>query len=355
MGEDRVPVRDDLAEVSPYGAPQLDAPVRLNTNETPQLPSAAWLDAVAGAVRQLELNRYPDRRATALREALAADFELPASSVWVANGSNEILVQLFQAYGGPSRKALLFRPGYSMHPLLARIAGTPVVTHELPDDFVLTVAHAGQAAGAEQPDIVCLASPNNPTGVPVSLDALAALHDAAPALIIVDEAYIEFGGESAVALLAEMSRLVVVRTFSKAFRLAGLRLGYLLGHDWVIDDIRRVRLPYHVDAIKQVAGLKALEHRAGLLDHIPIIAAERDRVAAALDELEIVRWPSTANFILFRAGVEGLFDKLLEHGVLVRDFSSSAGTQGCLRVTIGTPEENDAFLEALTKIMKERA
>ncbi|MDX1511816.1 MAG: histidinol-phosphate transaminase [Nitriliruptorales bacterium] len=355
MTTDRVPVRDDLVDVSPYGAPQLDVPVRLNTNETPQLPATAWLDDVAAAMKGLELNRYPDRRATALRERLGLDFDLPASRVWAANGSNEILVQLFQAYGGPGRKLLLFRPGYSAHPLLARVAGTPVVEHDLPEDFALTVAHATQAAGAIHPDIVCIASPNNPTGVPVALDAIEALHDAMDGLLIVDEAYVEFGAESAVALLDRLPRLVVVRTFSKAFRLAGLRLGYLLARDWVIDDLRRVRLPYHLDAVKQVAGLRALEHRDQLLDHIPVIVAERERVAAALADLHVVTWPSAANFILFRAGVEDLFDRLLDRGVLVRDFSTSAGTEGCLRVTIGTPAENDAFLEALSAVLKETA
>ncbi|HEX9767211.1 MAG TPA: histidinol-phosphate transaminase [Nitriliruptorales bacterium] len=355
LGADRVPVRDDLADLMPYGAPQVDAPVRLNTNETPQLPSAAWLADVATSIQALELNRYPDRRATALREALAEGFGLPASSVWAANGSNEILLQLFQAYGGPGRRLLLFRPGYSAHPLIARVSGTPVIEHELPDDFVLTVAHATQSAGAEQPDIVCVASPNNPTGIPVALQAVEALHEATPGLVVVDEAYVEFGGDSAVTLLDRLPRLVVVRTFSKALRLAGLRLGYLLGHDWVIDDLRRVRLPYHVDGIKQLAGLKALEHRDELLDHIPVIVAERERVAAALADLGVVTWPSAANFILFRAGIDGLFDQLLARGVLVRDFSTSAGTEGCLRVTIGTRDENDAFLDALAGILKEAA
>ena len=347
---DRVPVRADLADVEPYGAPQLDVPVRLNTNETPFPPPAEFMKRVAERVEGLELHRYPDRRATALRTALGARFGLPPERVWAANGSNEILMQLFQAYGGPGRTLLLFRPGYSPYPLYAQIALTPSVEADLGDGFELTAQIALDAVATHDPDIVIVTSPNNPTGMPVGLDVVRALHDGSRALVIVDEAYVEFGGVSATTVLDELPRVVVTRTFSKAWRLAGLRLGYLLAHEWVIDDLRKVRLPYHLDALTQAAGLTALERADEVTAHIAVLSAERDRLHAELAAMPgVTVWPSAANFLLFRTAMEGgaLFDALLERGVLIRDFSSKPRLRGCLRVTVGTPEENDRFLTAL--------
>ncbi|MGH8884164.1 MAG: histidinol-phosphate transaminase [Egibacteraceae bacterium] len=348
MTPDRLPVRADLADLVPYGAPQLAVPVRLNTNETPYPPPVAFSDQLAKRLGELELNRYPDRRAWALRTALGERFGLPPERVWAAKGSNEVLQQLLQAYGGPGRRLLLFRPDYSMYPLLARVTMTPTVEADLDSGFRLNEANARRAIAEHDPDLVFLASPNNPTGIPADLDAVQALHDAGRALVLVDEAYVEFGGDSAVALLDHLPRLVVCRTFSKAWRLAGARLGYLLAHDWVIDDLRRVRLPYHLDAITQAAGLVALELADEVTAHIAQIVAERERLRAALCAIAGVEvFDSAANFLLFRTSVVDLFDRLLARGVLVRDFSRLPRLTGCLRVTIGTPDENDAFLAAL--------
>lgn len=348
----RVPIREDLAEVVPYGAPQLDVPVRLNTNETPWAPPAEFLQRLAGRIADLELHRYPERRAWALRSGLGERYGRRPEQVWAASGSNEVLQQLFQAYGGPGRRVLLFRPGYSMHPLLARVALTEVVEVDLDPDLRLTTELAARAVAECDPGIVCVASPNNPTGVPVEPEAIRALHDGSRALIVLDEAYMEFAGAAdggALALLDELPRLVVSRTFSKAWRLAGARLGYLLAPEWVVDDIRRVRLPYHLDALVQAAGEVALELAEDMTSHVPAIAEERERVAAGLRELGVELWPSVANFLLFRTDLEGrlLFDRLLERGVLVRDFSDKPLLERCLRVTVGTRVENDAFLEAL--------
>ncbi|MFP5309292.1 MAG: histidinol-phosphate transaminase [Actinomycetes bacterium] len=353
---DRVPVRPDLVDVTPYGAPQLDVPIRLNTNETAEPPPPAFLATVAERIRGLELNRYPDRPATALRTALGDTVGLPVERVWAANGSNEVLLQLFQAYGGPTRRMLLFRPGYSAHPLIARVAATPVVEHDLPEDLVLTATVAAEAVDAHAPDLVVVASPHNPAGVALTLDAVRALHDGCDGLVVLDEAYVEFSDDpdASVRLLDELPRLVVTRTFSKAYRLAGLRLGYLLAHDWVVDDVRKVRLPYHLDALTQVAGLVALEQRPSLTTHLAETAAERDRIIGVLDGLSGVSrvWPSVANFVLFRVTEAGeVFDGLLGRGVLVRDFSTAPGLAGCLRVTVGTPAENDAFLGALGEVL----
>jgi len=352
---DRVPVREDLADLTPYGAPQLEVPVRLNTNETAVAPPPSFVAAVAARMAELELHRYPDRRAMALRAELARAVHLTPDRVWAANGSNEVQLQLLQAYGGPGRRVLLLRPGYSFHPMVARVSGTEVVEHDLPEDLVLTPASAADAVAQHDPDIVLVASPHNPSGVRMGLDAVRALHDGSRALVVLDEAYVEFADDPAtsIRLLDELPRLVLSRTFSKAFRLAGLRLGYLYAHDWVIDDLRKVRLPYHLDAITQLAGIVALEQRASLTDHLASTAAERNRV---LDDLllqqRVIRvWPSSANFVLLRTAVPDLYEQLLDLGVLVRDFSRAPGLEGCIRVTIGTPDENDWFLRALHKVL----
>jgi len=346
----RVAVRDDLVDVVPYGAPQLDVAVRLNVNETPYPPPASFAERLCKRVAAAELHRYPDRRAWALRTALGERAGLPPERTWAANGSNELLQQLFLAYGGPGRRLLLFSPGYSAHPLIARVAATDSVVADLDADLRLTCDVAEAAVARRKPALVCVASPNNPTGIAVEPEALRALHDGCTGLVIVDEAYVEFGdAPSALALLDELPRLVVTRTFSKAWRMAGLRLGYLHGPPWVIDDLRKVRLPYHLDALTQEAGLLAVEMGDEITAHISVLRAERERLAgllAAVPGVEHV-YPSQANFLLFRTAVDDLFDRLLARGVLVRDFSTGARLQGCLRVSVGTPEEDDTFLGAL--------
>ncbi len=351
---DRVPLRADLDGVAPYGAPQLDVPVRLNTNETAEPPPPGYLEEVGRRIQGLELNRYPDRPHRRLREALGAPHGLGPDRVWAANGSNEILLQLLLAYGGPDRRLLTFRPPYSMYPELARTTLTPCTQVDLDERFTLSAQVAADAVATADPDVVFVASPNNPVGTLVAHDAIRALHDRSRALIVVDEAYVEFAPPeaSAVHLLDELPRLVVSRTFSKAFRLAGLRLGYLFAAPWVVEDVQTVRLPYHLDAVKQTAALVALEQAPAFLEHRVRTAAERDRVHATLaarDDVEV--WPSSANFLLLRTAVPDLFERLLERGVLVRDFSRQPRLSGCLRVTIGTPDENDAFLTAMTAVL----
>lgn len=357
-GSELPAVRDDLRDVVPYGAPQLDVPVRLNTNETPDAPPEAFLAELARRLPTLALNRYPDRDARGLRHLLAAREDLDVASVWVANGSNEILLQLLQAYGGPGRSALLFRPGYSMYPELCRTTGTVAHTVALASDGRLTAGTIeGDVAGIvaeHDPEVTLLANPNNPTGALVDHATIRALHAAVGGLLVVDEAYIEFAppGASVRPLLDELPRLVVSRTFSKAFRLAGLRLGYLLGPARLVEDLLRVRLPYHLDAITQLAGVVALEQEAMFLDHRERTATERDRVARALARLPGVEvLPSSANFLLLHTARTDVFDRLLDHGVLVRDLSSAVGRPGSWRVTIGNPEENDRFLAALAAVL----
>lgn len=344
-------MRDDLLAITPYGAPQLDVPVRLNTNETPWAPPQSFSDALAARVSAgLDLHRYPDRDAVALRGALAEREGLAADRVWVANGSNEILTQLFGAYGGAGRTLLLFEPGYSAHPLLATVTGTTVLTEGLDADLQLTPALAAVAVAAHAPALVCVASPNNPTGIPVSPDAVRALHEGFDGLVILDEAYVELSDDPGQgrALLDELDRLVVVRTFSKAWRLAGLRLGYLLAHDWVVQDLLKVRLPYHLDAITQAAGEVAVALADEVTAHVAVLVEQREVLFAALQAMEVQTWPSAGNFLLFRVPEPtAVFEGLLEGGVLVRDFSSKPRLEGCLRVSVGTPAENQQFLTCL--------
>ena len=351
-------VRADLRDVVPYGAPQLDVPVRLNTNETPVPPPAAFVAELARRLPTLTLNRYPDRDAIDLRRALAVREGLDPAQVWAANGSNEVLLQLLQAYGGPGRTALSFRPGYSMYPELCRTTQTPVRIVELRDDGLLTPGtiedDVARVVAEHDPVITLLANPNNPTGALIDHATITALHDAVSGLLVVDEAYVEFAppGASARALMDTLPRLVISRTFSKAFRLAGLRLGYLLAPAQVVEDLLRVRLPYHLDAITQLAGLVALEQEDAFLDHRQETADERQRVAgalAAMPGIEVL--PSSANFLLLRTTSTDLFERLLGHGVLVRDLSSSVGRPGTWRVTVGTPAENDQLIAALARTL----
>jgi histidinol-phosphate aminotransferase len=350
-----LPLRPDLRGRSPYGAPQLDVAVRLNTNENSHpLPKSLQDDiaAAAGAVAG-ELNRYPDREATALRTDLAAYLQhgLSTAEVWAANGSNEILQQILQAFGGPGRVALGFTPSYSMHPIIATGTGTGWVDGMRAGDFTLSVENAVAAVKEHQPDVVFLCSPNNPTGTALDLGVVEAVAEVAPGMVVVDEAYAEFaraGTKSALTLLPGHPRLVVTRTMSKAFAMAGLRLGYLAADPAVIDALHLVRLPYHLSALTQAAARVALAHAPELLATVELIKEQRDRIVADLPRLGLRAVPSDANFVLFGqfADSAATWQALLDQDVLVRD----VGLPGWLRVTAGTQEETTAFLAALEKV-----
>ena len=351
-----LPIRDELRGLTPYGAPQLDVAVRLNTNENsyplPGAVAVALEKALSAVLR--DLNRYPDREAVALRQDLAnyLGHGLTEANTWAANGSNEVQQQLLQAFGGPGRTALGFTPSYSMHPLLCAGTGTGWVAGRRGADFDLTPGEAVAQVRAHDPDVVFLCSPNNPTGTALAPDVVAAVLREARGMVIVDEAYAEFarpGTPSALALLPEHHRLVVTRTMSKAFAFAGGRVGYLAADPAVVDAVRLVRLPYHLSALTQAAARAALGQAPALLSTVDAIKAQRDRIVAELRESGLTVADSDANFVLY-----GRFDDqaavwqaLLEHGVLVRD----VGLAGWLRVTAGTPEETDAFLTAMRKVL----
>ncbi len=366
FGIDDLPVRDELRGKSPYGAPQLDVPVRLNTNENPYPLPEPLVERIVERVREAarDLNRYPDRDAVELRTQLAkylsdtSGYEVGLANVWAANGSNEVLQQLLQTFGGPGRTAIGFEPSYSMHALIARGTGTGWISGPRNEDFTIDLAAAEKAVAEHRPDVVFITTPNNPTGTAVPPETVLALYEAAqaakPSMVVVDEAYIEFShGDSLLPLLEARPNLVVSRTMSKAFGAAGLRLGYLAAHPAVVDAVQLVRLPYHLSAVTQATALAALEHTDTLLKYVEQLKAERDRLVTELLEIGYEVTASDANFVQFGRfdDAHAMWQKILDRGVLVRD----NGVPGWLRVTAGIPEENDAFLDAVRELKKESA
>jgi len=355
----RLPLRENLRGLEPYGAPQLHVPVLLNVNEnTHPLPDSVH-KAIAAAVdaAALGLNRYPDREFTQLRQSLARylGHGLTEENVWAANGSNEVLQQILQAFGGPGRRLLSFPPTYSMYPLLASGTDTEYVTGARSADFSLTADAAARAVKESAANIVILCSPNNPTGTALGLDVVEAVYEAGAeynTMVIVDEAYAEFahsGTPSALELLQGRERLIVSRTMSKAFALAGARLGYLAAAPEVTDALRLVRLPYHLSAITQATAVAALDHADALLANVEDIKGQRDRIVSELTNMGLRPAPSDSNFVFF-GGVgnpHAVWQGLLDAGVLIRD----VGIPGHLRVTAGTEAETTAFLNRLRELV----
>jgi histidinol-phosphate aminotransferase len=342
--------RADVALMDGYHSPQVDVAVRLNTNEAPVPPPPAFVEALAARVADIDWHRYPDRRATRLRARLAAHHDVDPSMVFAANGSNEVLQTLCLGFGGQGRTALVFEPTYALHSHIARVTGTEVAVAERRADFTIDAEQVGPVVASSRPAVTFLCSPNNPTGTVDEPAVLAAALDAAPGLVVVDEAYGQFSPRSAIGQVAPLGGLVVVRTFSKTWSMAAARLGYCIASPEVVETLDKVVLPYHLDAFKQVAGELALDFDAEMRRRVATLVEERGRVSAALADLPVDTWPSGANFVLLRPrGRDGkeVWQGLLDRSVLVRDCSSWPGLEGCLRVTIGTPAEDDAFLAAL--------
>ena len=358
-----LPLRDELCGDKAYGAPQLHVDVRLNTNENPYPPSDALVEDFIARVRSVasDLNRYPERDAVELRTELAryisraTGVDATVDNVWAANGSNEVLHQLLQAFGGPGRRALGFTPSYSMHPLLSKGTHTEFVSCPRGEDMRIDMDADLQAIADSHPDVVFVTTPNNPTGDVTSLEDIERIVQASPGIVIVDEAYAEFSdGPSAVTLIERYpAKLVVSRTMSKAFDFAGGRLGYFVASPAFVEAVLLVRLPYHLSSLSQLAAIVALRHSEDTLATVAVLAKERDRVSEALTAMGYSLVPSASNFVFF-----GLFDdaasawqQFLDRGVLIRD----VGVEGYLRATIGLPEENDAFLRAAQEIIKENS
>jgi histidinol-phosphate aminotransferase len=346
----KVPPRDDLALMAGYHSPQVDVAVRLNTNEAPEPPPEGFAAALAEEVARLEWHRYPDRSYRELREAIAAHHDVDPAQVFAANGSNEVLQTLCLAYGGPGRHVAVFEPTYALHSHIARVTGTGVATGERSEDLALDLDEVRRVVAEAEPAITFLCSPNNPTGMVEDEATVREVLDLVPGLLVVDEAYGQFAPWSALELVADDGPLVVTRTYSKTWSMAAARLGYLIGPRALVAQLDEVVLPYHLDAVKQAAGRIALGFDDAMRSRVAALVEERGRVMARLTELPVTVWPSAANFVLFRPHDRdgaAVWQAMLDQSVLVRDCSGWPRLDGCLRVTIGTPAEDDAFLAAL--------
>ncbi len=363
---DRPSARPNATALRPgYHSPQVEVATRLNTNEAPEGPPEEWLAALAAAVSGIAANRYPDRQARELRSAIAGHHGVEPENVFCANGSNEVLQCLFLAYGGPGRLAVVFEPTYALHSHIARLTSTEIVEGGRDDAFRVDIEDAlrllrsvADRHGDGEPAVTMLCSPNNPTGGAEDPETVAALAGAVPGLLVVDEAYGQFAPASALDLRPHNAGVVVVRTFSKTWAMAALRLGYLVAHPDVVAACEQVALPYHLDAIKQAAGVLALRYDAEMRQRVARLVEQRNHLSAALSGLGAEVWPSDANFILFRPGRPSpadVWQRLVDRSVLVRDVSGWPALEGCLRVTVGTAEENATFLRALEAILAEPA
>jgi histidinol-phosphate aminotransferase len=354
----RPAVRSDLRGLEGYHSPQVDVAVRLNTNESPFAPPDGFLDAWTAAIRGREMHRYPDRGAGALRAAIGAHLGQPADRVFCANGSNEVLQTLLLTYGGPGATSLVFEPTYALHSHISRLTGTTVVEGERRADFSIDPHDARQLVEQHQPAVTFICSPNNPTGTVEPHALVEAVLEVARGLVVVDEAYGEFAPRSAMELVHDDRALVVVRTYSKVWSLAGVRLGFCVAPAWLVAELDKVVLPYHLSVPTQLAGELAVRWQPEMDARVTAIVAERERLAAALTargDLEV--FDSGANFVLLRCpgtdpgsradAADALWQDLLARGVLVRSFARWPRLEGCLRVTIGTRDEDDAFLAAL--------
>jgi len=352
----RVPVREDLKALEGYHSPQVEVQIRLNTNESPLAPPVEFVQALSEAMSAIAWNRYPDRSASALRSGIADLHHLQPGNVFVANGSNEVIQTLLLTFAGPSRTVTTFEPTYQLHAHIARITGANVIEAERRADFSLDEDIVATTIRQHQPDVTFLCSPNNPTGTVDPPSVVASALAQQVGLIAVDEAYGQFASWSAVDLIDEEVPLVVIRTFSKTWSMAAARLGYLIGPEWLVSELEKVVLPYHLDSAKQIAGTLALQYRSEMEQRVEYLVQERERVMLGLAQLDLDVFPSGANFILFRPKTisgRDLWQQLVDRGVLIRDCSSWPRLENCLRVTIGTDKENDCFLQTVSHILSE--
>jgi len=350
----RIQPRDDVALMEGYHSPQVEVKVRLNTNEAPEPPPAAFTARLSDELRRIEWHRYPERAATELRAAIADLHDVRPDQVFAANGSNEVLQTLCLTYGGHGRTAAVFEPTYALHSHIAELTGTSVATGERRDDFTLDLDEVDHVLARSHADITFLCSPNNPTGLVETEDTVRRVLERSPGLLVVDEAYGQFAPWSALELVDEERPLVVTRTYSKTWSMAAARLGYLVGPSWLVRELDKVVLPYHLDSFKQIAGRLALDYRHEMDERVAALVEERGRLSAALRDLPLDVWPSGANFVLVRPQtVDGneVWQALLERSILVRNCASWPRLDGCLRITVGTEEEDDALLSALQEVL----
>jgi len=355
-------VRSDLHSLEGYHSPQLEVEVRLNTNEAPVGPPTAFVEAYSAAISEIEWHRYPDRQATALRVAIAAMHDVEPAQILVANGSNEVLQTICLTFAGAGRSVMTFEPTYAMHGQIARTTQCEVIEIDRGEGFLLDPNVLGRALADRLPNVVFLCSPNNPTGTAETLQNVEVAVTSASGVVVVDEAYAQFASFSALDVLARRGgadadvALLVTRTFSKTWSMAGTRLGYVVGPSWMITEMEKVLLPYHLDSAKQLAGTIALGFQDEMNERVASIVEQRGRVSAALSLLGVEVWPSQSNFILFRTSATGqsgdeVWQALVDRSVLVRNCSSWPRLADCLRVTVGSPDDNNRFIEALTDVL----
>ncbi|MBT5580897.1 MAG: histidinol-phosphate transaminase [Acidimicrobiaceae bacterium] len=349
--------RDSVALMEGYHSPQIDVDVRLNTNESPELPPSGFVEEVSAAISKIEWHRYPQRSATELRTEIGKLHGVGHEQVFAANGSNEVLQTLLLTYGGPGRSAAIFEPTYALHSHLSRITGTDVIEGERTADFFLDMDEVERVITGSRPAITFLCSPNNPTGVVDTEDQIRRVLELVSdvgGILCVDEAYGQFADFSAIDLIGPDVPLVVSRTYSKTWAMAAARLGYLVAPGWIIAELEKVVLPYHLDAMTQVAGTLALRHLSAMNERVDRLVEERGRLMAELANLSVDVWPSASNFVLFRPreheGVD-VWQGLVDRSILIRNCASWPRLEGCLRVTIGTPDEDDRFLAALMEVL----
>jgi histidinol-phosphate aminotransferase len=346
--------REQIQAMAGYHSPQVDVPVRLNTNESPFPPPDGWVEALSQVVSSIEWNRYPDRSAEELRDVIAARHGVDPSMVFVANGSNEVLQTILLTYAGHGRTVATFEPTYQMYAQIARVTGAEVVVGERRADMTLDVHEIERVMQKNKPSVTFLCNPNNPTGLVEPRENLDVLLQQATGIVVVDEAYAEFADWSAMDLVAENRPLAVTRTFSKTLSMAALRVGYVVAPTWMVEQLNIAVLPYHLDSFKQAATIAALSFTKEMEERVLLIKSERTRIEEQLSAHNIQVWSSGSNFVLFRPQsrpAKQVWEALLNDGVLVRDCSSWARLDGCLRVTVGTPEENSLFLQAITKAL----
>lgn len=346
--------REQIQAMAGYHSPQVDVPVRLNTNESPFPPPDGWVEALSQVVSSIEWNRYPDRSAEELRDVIAARHGVDPSMVFVANGSNEVLQTILLTYAGHGRTVATFEPTYQMYAQIARVTGAEVVVGERRADMTLDVHEIERVMQKNKPSVTFLCNPNNPTGLVEPRENLDVLLQQATGIVVVDEAYAEFADWSAMDLVAENRPLAVTRTFSKTLSMAALRVGYVVAPTWMVEQLNIAVLPYHLDSFKQAATIAALSFTKEMEERVLLIKSERTRIEEQLSAHNIQVWSSGSNFVLFRPQsrpAKQVWEALLNDGVLVRDCSSWARLDGCLRVTVGTPEENSLFLQAIIKAL----
>jgi histidinol-phosphate aminotransferase len=337
-----------------YFSPQIDAAVKLNSNESPVAPPKAFYERLAAFIESLELNRYPDRNQSALRNKLAQYHGVEYDNIWCANGSNEIILMILMSFAGAGTNSLVFEPTYRLHSHISNLTKTTVLTLERTKALEIDVDKACYFIKDKSPEIVFLCSPNNPTGRIEKPETVRAIVEASKGIVVIDEAYVQFAPNSFLEFVDRYENVIVTRTFSKTWSAAGLRVGYAISNQGIIDSLKAVTLPYNLNAISQVAATIALDFEKQMYQNIEMIISEREMLFDAMSELNLTVYRSDANFLLFSPSdisSKLVWEALLEASVLVRDCSDWPGLKNCLRVTVGTPEENFRFIEALKEIL----